>query len=717
MYDSKMADNIDFIKQYQYIEDERCSIYKGCPERNEKKMKKAIYMSQLLEKIRKSKNISKKRLNKLFKSMGDWKAHFKYFGESHEYTLKHFKRMIYLIEKYAEYVQDDDENDDIVFDDEDDGTDNDFDYDVDKHNPKEEYYENNKEDVDDDYCDDDEEKEYSQDDDENDDIVCDVEDDDDLSDYDDNEKDNDMDVINRRNLLARFPVWLREGHSILVNRVSCVSHERAKVQMDAISNLLQEVGGGVAQLDKISTNDLDSIREILQHLLHCLKIRFGILQESLRNYEKYLKNISVPVKAEKSHEEKYFDKKNDENVKDSYDIHEDHDQEDDGDLSNGNDADNEEEDPANFEEEDPISIEAAAANFRESAVLDRYDVITSVKEVLAATAVVSEDSTKADENLTRKRIIDNMSTNSDLESRDSLEQPDKIEQYSDGPHSIVETSPSYPLVAVMTSMQTINSRLERTEVIINKAEKCEALKYLGQFSYASVRAELGKTDGKCPLKDYKEVDAKIHENKLKDQFIAEHGENSRKNLKLFPLKDLFPDSVFKDTPGDANSGYAGAGTGHEPDMHGGNKTETPAGRSAQNSLGSCGKYRTDCTLSELMIGSRLGQVRPWVSVVADQGYISGWCRPYDPGGDCEQSTRPDKRGRILSSLDMCFSGRPQMSQVMKNPWEKINETCLTDKMCREIVVPYWLLSSIVGGEASGAQYRGLSHTLWDPGGC
>ena len=95
MYDSKMAANIDFIKQYQYIEDERCSIYKGCPERNEKKMKKAIYMSQLLEKIRKSKNISKKRLNKLFKSVGDWKAHMKYFGESHEYTLKHFKRMIY----------------------------------------------------------------------------------------------------------------------------------------------------------------------------------------------------------------------------------------------------------------------------------------------------------------------------------------------------------------------------------------------------------------------------------------------------------------------------------------------------------------------------------------------------------------------------------------------------------------------------------------------
>ena len=363
MYDSKMAANIDFIKQYQYIEDERCSIYKGCPERNEKKMKKTIYMSQLLEKIRKSKNISKKRLNKLFKSVGDWKAHLKYFGESHEYTLKHFKRMIYLIEKYAEYVQDNDE---------DDVTDNNYDNDVDKHYRKEGYDENTNEDEDDnyygdgDYYDDDEEEEYSQDDDENDDIVCDVEDD------DDNEEDNGMDVINRRSLLARLPVWLREGHSILVNRVSCVSHERAKEQIDAISNLLQEVGGGVAQLEKISTNDLDSIREILQHLLHCLKIRFGILQESLRNYEKYLKHISVPIKAEKfsdqnhkgsgrqnieqmeeveeieakghyedvievinngkqykivPHEEKCFDKKIDENVKESYDINKDHDQE------------------------------------------------------------------------------------------------------------------------------------------------------------------------------------------------------------------------------------------------------------------------------------------------------------------------------------------------------------------------------------------------------
>ena len=696
MYDSKMAANIDFIKQYQYIEDERCSIYKGCPERNEKKMKKAIYMSQLLEKIRKSKNISKKRLNKLFKSVGDWKAHLKYFGESHEYTLKHFKRMIYLIEKYAEYVQDNDE---------DDVTDNNYDNDVDKHYRKEGYDENTNEDEDDnyygdgDYYDDDEEEECSQDDDENDDIVCDVED------NDDNEKDNDMDVINRRNLLARLPVWLREGHSILVNKVNCVGHERTKEQIDAISNLLKEVGGGVAQLEKISTNDLDSIREILQHLLHCLKIRFGILQESLRNYEKYLKNISVPIKAEKSHEEKYFDKKNDENVKDSYDIKEDHDQEGDGGLSNGNDADNEDEDtlennsqnnydenlskdPANFEEEDPIPKEAAAANTRESAVRDRYDVTTSVKEVFATTAVVSEDNTKADEDLTRKRIIDNMSTNSDLESRDSLEQPDKIEQYSDGSYSIVEPSLTKP------SFSKLN--IESVDGDKNNAKDLlEDRQYRGVY-------EDPETVGI----------SSVDENKLKDQFIAECGENSRKNLKLFPLKDLFPDSVLKDTSGDVSSVLVG----HGPDNYGGYKTEVSASEVAQNSLGSCEEYVTDCTLSELMPGSGPGQVRPWVSEVADQGYNSGLCRPYDPGGDCEQNTGPDMRSKILNSLNMFYTGGPQMSQVMKDSWEKIKKICLTDKMCREIVVPYWLWSSIVGGGASGGQCHRLSQTLWDPGG-
>ena len=75
-----------------------------------------------------------------------------------------------------------------------------------------------------------------------------------------------------------------------------------------------------------------------------------------------------------------------------------------------------------------------------------------------------------------------------------------------------KTSPSYPLVAAMTSMQTNNSQLKRTEVINNKAEKCGALKYLGQFSYASVRTELCKDDEICPLNDYQKVNTKNHEN-------------------------------------------------------------------------------------------------------------------------------------------------------------------------------------------------------------
>ena len=75
-----------------------------------------------------------------------------------------------------------------------------------------------------------------------------------------------------------------------------------------------------------------------------------------------------------------------------------------------------------------------------------------------------------------------------------------------------KTSPSYPLVAAMTSMQTNNSQLKRTEVINNKAEKCGALKYLGQFSYARVSTELGKADEICPLNDYQKVNTKNHEN-------------------------------------------------------------------------------------------------------------------------------------------------------------------------------------------------------------
>ena len=75
-----------------------------------------------------------------------------------------------------------------------------------------------------------------------------------------------------------------------------------------------------------------------------------------------------------------------------------------------------------------------------------------------------------------------------------------------------ETSRPYAREAAMTSMQTNNSQLKRTEVSNDKEEKCEVLKYFGQFSYARVRTELGKADEICPLNDDQEVNTKNHEN-------------------------------------------------------------------------------------------------------------------------------------------------------------------------------------------------------------
>merc|ERR1712142_1448043 len=94
----------------------------------------------------------------------------------------------------------------------------------------------------------------------------------------------------------------------------------------------------------------------------------------------------------------------------------------------------------NVDKEAPIETEVTAAIAEEIAVPVIDDVNTVVEEVVTTIAVETVDNSKADEEISREGSIDNMSTDSDLGSMESLEQSNKIEQSSDD--SLSDTEPS-----------------------------------------------------------------------------------------------------------------------------------------------------------------------------------------------------------------------------------------------------------------------------------
>jgi len=94
----------------------------------------------------------------------------------------------------------------------------------------------------------------------------------------------------------------------------------------------------------------------------------------------------------------------------------------------------------NVDKEAPIETEVTAAIAEEIAVPLIDDVNTVVEEVVTTIAVENVDNSKADEEISREGSIDNMSTDSDLGSMESLEQSNKSEQSSDD--SLSDTEPS-----------------------------------------------------------------------------------------------------------------------------------------------------------------------------------------------------------------------------------------------------------------------------------
>merc|ERR1711881_12752 len=94
----------------------------------------------------------------------------------------------------------------------------------------------------------------------------------------------------------------------------------------------------------------------------------------------------------------------------------------------------------NVDKEAPIETEVTAAIAEEIAVPLIDDVNTVVEEVVTTIAVENVDNSKADEEISREGSIDNMSTDSDLGSMESLEQSNKIEQSFE--ESLSDTEPS-----------------------------------------------------------------------------------------------------------------------------------------------------------------------------------------------------------------------------------------------------------------------------------
>merc|ERR1711979_157543 len=121
----------------------------------------------------------------------------------------------------------------------------------------------------------------------------------------------------------------------------------------------------------------------------------------------------------------------------------------------------------NVDKEAPIETEVTAAIAEEIAVPVIDDVNTVVEEVVTTIAVETVDNSKADEEISREGSIDNISTDSDLGSMESLEQSNKSEQSSDDSLSDTEpnlTKPRFSELNIESEDTKIQEKVQQEEL-------------------------------------------------------------------------------------------------------------------------------------------------------------------------------------------------------------------------------------------------------------
>merc|ERR1711979_34004 len=121
----------------------------------------------------------------------------------------------------------------------------------------------------------------------------------------------------------------------------------------------------------------------------------------------------------------------------------------------------------NVDKEAPIETEVTAAIAEEIAVPVIDDVNTVVEEVVTTIAVETVDNSKADEEISSEGSIDNMPTDSDLGSMESLEQSNKSEQSSDDSLSDTEpnlTKPRFSELNIESEDTKIQEKVQEEEL-------------------------------------------------------------------------------------------------------------------------------------------------------------------------------------------------------------------------------------------------------------
>ena len=258
-----MASNNDFqfLKQFEYLTFIQVKEnHKWCRDNTDKIKAEAIFLEQLLFRVLKSEKMKRKNVKKLFRKMNKWKMFHKIYGLRNENTIKCFKKVIYYIEKYEDYAQ---ENGD-AYDDEVSG---DTDY---------EGYE------DDGYGD----------------IVS----------YQDDTADESTEYDNEfLTELKRYPVlladvqqWLRETQTAISRKIKLTS-EKVRGQIRDIKYLEQDLCALSVQLEHLLTgvqklvgerdvqslandmiSNLGSVRFIMEEAHQCLGLRLQQLREILK---------------------------------------------------------------------------------------------------------------------------------------------------------------------------------------------------------------------------------------------------------------------------------------------------------------------------------------------------------------------------------------------------------------------------------------------------
>ena len=110
----KSNEDLQFVKQFEHFIFIQVNMnHRWCGENAEKIKDEAIYLKQLLSRELKNDKMKRKNVKKIIGKTNKWKMFHKIYGLRHKDTIECFRKVIYYIEKYEAFAQENDDDDDV----------------------------------------------------------------------------------------------------------------------------------------------------------------------------------------------------------------------------------------------------------------------------------------------------------------------------------------------------------------------------------------------------------------------------------------------------------------------------------------------------------------------------------------------------------------------------------------------------------------------------